>query len=142
MLYCSIYRTNCSYDEIFYRMKLIQLENDAKFGEVFDNYILCEQGNPRIYLEGDSENDILKKGTYVNLVPLDLISILVSDSDNLILNEFDKYEQRTSFYPLLGFEVEGDNLGKEIIDYDHEKEIIDIKYYYIKRRSNGGFIES
>ena len=136
MPYCSIERTKCYYDAIFPAMKMVLLEEDAKFGTVFGDYILCEQGNSIVLEEINGfvnmkEADKIKAGRYAQLTPLNLISVIVSDRDDLNIEGFTKHESITVFHPLLGFEDNNGELGAEILDLDKEKEKIVCRYYYV-----------
>lgn len=131
MPYCHVERTKYPhpYESILLYTKTIQLENDANMGDIFDNYILCDEGNVILNERFEVET---KKGKYVTLIPLDLIERLVSDRDDLVIDNFKKHKDEKTFYSLKGFEItkEGE-LGAEIIDKDDKGKIV-CRYYYIR----------
>lgn len=130
MPYCHVERANrVPYEFMLLHTKTIQLENDASIGDVFDNYILCDEGN----LPFNKHEIETKKGEYVNLIPLNLIGILVSDRDDLVIDGFKKYKDEKTFYPLKGFEItEEGELGAEIIDKNDKGKVV-CRYYYVRQ---------
>jgi len=131
MPYCHVERTKYPYpyESMLLHAKIIQLENDATVGDVFNNYILCDEGN---VILNENFEFVTKKGKYVTLIPLDFIERLVSDRDDLVINGFKQYKDKKNFYSLKGFEItkKGD-LGVEIIDKNDQGKVV-CRYYYIR----------
>lgn len=132
MSYCTIEYTTGYYDSIFPAMKMIQVEKDVEFGDVFDDYIICNQGNPLI-LDDINSKPIIKCGMYAQLTPICLIKRLRSDRSDIKIEGFERYKKQTKFYPALGFEIDGCELGAEIIDNDENKATVVTDYYYIRK---------
>lgn len=133
MSYLNIERTTIPYEKAFSQCKLMQLENDAKLGNTFGEYILSNTGNPIILKDGEAidVDKYFKNGLYVNLFPLKYIDTMVSDIDGLVIEGFSIYEDRKVFHPLKGF----DENGNEIADLDKTKEKIISRYYYINNQT-------
>jgi hypothetical protein len=130
-MFCTVEIAKLDYDRFLYYHKLVILECDANFGDVFDGYILCNGCGNDTFMSGEP-TEYLPKGRYVALLPLHLISRIRSDRDDLDLKGFTKYRKETKFYPLMGFEIEKNGeLGAEIGDFDESKATTRVDYYYI-----------
>jgi pyoverdine/dityrosine biosynthesis protein Dit1 len=132
MSYCSVVATINAFDSILPHMKFIKLETDAQYGDIFEDYILCDDGN---YTVAETLSDLFKGfkcGDYVKIAPISLVRVFESDRNDIKLDGFCMCEDTKTFYPLTGFKNNNENeLGEEIPDYSNPK--TKTKYYYIRK---------
>lgn len=81
-MYCNIVKTIIPYDVSLNYLKHIELNKDAKQGDVIDGCIISSSGNP--------SNDF-KKGHIVTVIPISVVDIIESNRDDLKLNGFEKF---------------------------------------------------
>lgn len=82
-MYCNILKTTIPYDVSLNYLKHIELNKDAKQGDVIDGCIISSSGNPF---------SDFKKGHIVAVIPISLVDIVESNRENLKLSGFDKFK--------------------------------------------------
>lgn len=134
MHYCHIEKLNRPFALL--NPKVQKLDCDAKMGDVFDNYILSSFGNSPLKSQiefGQQDNGVRTCGQWVTLISLDEVEKICSNRKDLNLKDFVLYEDTAIFYPAIGFEMNGGELGAEILDDNPEKAIVKTYYYYIRK---------